>query len=147
MVTDAAGRVLLGRSVRGMWELPGGKNDGDESFVEAAVRELEEETGLKAETADARLLAILMDSVHGIPRVTAAVRITAFRGEPAVREPQLIHRWEWHDIADLPALPCGLFTPSAHVLDVVWPGRLPGLPPVHRHLLAEDDEMPRQTGL
>lgn len=139
VVTDEAGRVLLGRSVRGVWELPGGKNDGDESFVEAAVRELEEETGLQAEVADARLLALLMDSVHGIPRVTAAVRVAAFRGEPAVREPELIQRWEWHDVADLATLPCGLFTPSAHVLDVVWPGRLSGLPPVHRHLLAEDD--------
>ncbi|MFF8791086.1 NUDIX domain-containing protein [Streptomyces sp. NPDC015125] len=136
VVTDEAGRVLLGRSVRGVWELPGGKNDGAESFVEAAVRELEEETGLHAEVADARLLAILMDSIHGIPRVTAAVRVVAFRGEPAVREPKLIHRWEWHDVADLPTLPCGLFTPSAQVLDVVWPGRLPGLPPVHRHTLA-----------
>ncbi|MFJ9469308.1 bifunctional class I SAM-dependent methyltransferase/NUDIX hydrolase [Streptomyces caniferus] len=137
VVTDDAGRVLLGRSVRGVWELPGGKNDGDESFVEAAVRELEEETGLRAETADARLLALLMDSVHGMPRVTAAVRVVAFRGEPAVREPKLIHRWEWHDVRDLPTLASGLFTPSAHVLDVVWPGKLPGLPPVHHHALVQ----------
>ncbi|MEI5133418.1 NUDIX domain-containing protein [Streptomyces libani] len=135
VVTDEAGRVLLGRSLRGTWELPGGKNDGAESFVEAAVRELEEETGLRAKAADARLLAILMDAVHGMPRVTAAVRIVDFCGKPAVREPDLIHRWEWHDVADLPTLAAALFTPSAHVLDVVWPGLLPGLPPVHRHPL------------
>ncbi|MER0477553.1 hypothetical protein ABR737_04150 [Streptomyces sp. Edi2] len=95
---------------------------------------------MQAEAADARLPALLMDSVHGIPRVTAAVRVAAFRGEQAVREPELIRRWEWHDVADLPTLPCGLFTPSAHVLDVVGPGRLSGLPPVHRHLIAEDDD-------
>ncbi|MGW7486654.1 NUDIX domain-containing protein [Streptomyces sp. NPDC054786] len=117
--------------------MPGGKNDGDESFVEAAVRELEEETGLQAEAADACLLAILMDTAHGIPRVTGAVRVVAFHGEPAVREPKLVHRWEWHDVADLPTLASGLFTPSAHVLDVVWPGLLPGLPPVHRHRLVQ----------
>ncbi|MEE4419264.1 bifunctional class I SAM-dependent methyltransferase/NUDIX hydrolase [Streptomyces bugieae] len=133
VVTDAAGRVLLGHSVRGRWELPGGKNDADESFTEAAVRELAEETGLRAEPGDARLLAILMDSTHGIPRLTAAVRVTAFTGEPVVREPQLIRRWEWHEVHDLPALASGLFTPSAHVLDTVWPGLLPDLPPVHRH--------------
>ncbi|UZJ32730.1 bifunctional class I SAM-dependent methyltransferase/NUDIX hydrolase [Streptomyces endophytica] len=135
VVTDAAGRVLLGHSVRGGWELPGGKNDADESFTEAAVRELAEETGLRAEPGDARLLAILMDSTHGIPRLTAAVRVTAFTGEPAVREPQLIRRWEWHEVHDLPVLASGLFTPSAHVLDTVWPGILPDLPPVHRHPL------------
>ncbi|MFF8372969.1 NUDIX domain-containing protein [Streptomyces lydicus] len=133
VVTDAAGRVLLGRSVRGVWELPGGKNEGSESFVETAVRELEEETGLTAEATDARLLAILMDATHGIPRVTAAVRVVAFRGEPTVREPDLIRRWEWHEVTDLPSLASHLFTPSAHVLDTVWPGLLPGLPPVHRH--------------
>lgn len=136
VVTDAAGRVLLGHSVRGGWELPGGKNDADESFTEAAVRELAEETGLRAELGDARLLAILMDSTHGIPRLTAAVRVTAFTGEPVVREPHLIRRWEWHEINDLPALASGLFTPSAQVLDTVWPGLLPDLPPVHRHPVA-----------
>ncbi len=26
-----------------------------------------------------------------------------------------------------------LFRPSAHVIDTVWPGLLPGLPPVHRY--------------
>jgi protein-L-isoaspartate(D-aspartate) O-methyltransferase len=137
VVTDEAGHVLLGRSRRrGAWELPGGKNDGGESFVEAAVRELEEETGLTARAADARVWAILMDAVDGMPRVTAAVRVVDFCGKPAVREPDLISRWEWHDIAGLPTLATDLFTPSAHVLDVVWPGLLPDLPPVHRYPLA-----------
>ncbi|MGA5566684.1 bifunctional class I SAM-dependent methyltransferase/NUDIX hydrolase [Streptomyces platensis] len=136
VATNEAGHVLLGRSRRGTWELPGGKNDGGESFVEAAVRELEEETGLTARAADARVPAILMDSVDGMPRVTAAVRVVDYRGKPAVREPDLIRRWEWHDIADLPTLAAELFTPSAHVLDVVWPGLLPDLPPVHRYPLA-----------
>jgi protein-L-isoaspartate(D-aspartate) O-methyltransferase len=137
VVTDRAGRVLLGWSVRGVWELPGGKNDADEDFAVAAVRELEEETSLKADPAEARVRAILMDSVHGIPRVTAAVRVRAFSGEPLVTEPRLIHRWEWHDLDDLPLLGGPLFTPSAHVLDVMWPGLLPGLPPVHRYPVAD----------
>lgn len=140
VVTDPRGRVLLGWSVRGVWELPGGKNSAGEDFREAAVRELEEETGLKADPADARLLALLMDSVHGMPRLTAAVHVTAYTGEPAVTEPHLIHRWEWHDPADLPALPQPLFTPSAHVLDTLWPGLLPDLPPVHRYPVATEDQ-------
>ncbi|RSO14740.1 DNA mismatch repair protein MutT [Streptomyces sp. WAC 06725] len=137
VVTDETGRVLLGRSVHGLWELPGGKNAGGESFVRAAVRELEEETGLRAEAADARLVAMVMDEVHGMPRVTAAVRITAYTGAPVVREPELVRRWEWHEVADLPALAGGLFVPSAHVLETVWPGSLPGLPPVHRYHVVE----------
>lgn len=30
-----------------------------------------------------------------------------------------------------------LCMPGAHVLDTVWPGLLPGLPPVHRYRLAD----------
>ncbi|MEU9155025.1 hypothetical protein AB0D59_31830 [Streptomyces sp. NPDC048417] len=77
-----------------------------------------------------------MDSTHGIPRMTPAVRITAHAGEPAVTEPHLISRWEWHELSDLPHLDHPLFTPSAHVIDTVWPGLLPGLPPVHRYSIA-----------
>ncbi|MCX4760237.1 methyltransferase, FxLD system [Streptomyces sp. NBC_01275] len=136
VVTDPAGRILLGWSVRGVWELPGGKNDADEDYVDTAVRELEEETGLKADPANARLLAFLMDSVHGIPRMTAAVRITDCTGEPTVAEPHLLHRLEWHEVSDLPTLAQPLFTPSAHVIDTVWPGLLTGLPPVRRYPIA-----------
>jgi len=138
VVTDPAGRILLGWSVRGVWELPGGKNDAGEGFLEAGVRELEEETGLKADPlpGGARLLALLMDSTHGMPRLTGAVRVTSWSGQPTVTEPQLIHRWEWHEVADLPTLPQPLFTPSAHVIDMVWPGLLPDLPPVHRYPVA-----------
>jgi protein-L-isoaspartate(D-aspartate) O-methyltransferase len=139
IVTDSAGRILLGYSTRGAWELPGGKNAADEHFLDAAVRELEEETGVKADLADARLLAFLMDSTDGVPRLTAAVTVTAYTGEPTVTEPHLIHRWEWHEPTDLPGLAQPLFTPSAHVIDTVRPGLLTGLPPVHRYRITTAD--------
>jgi len=50
VLTDAAGRVLLFHAVTpevgpaGWWELPGGGIDGGESYLEAAVREVREET-------------------------------------------------------------------------------------------------------
>ncbi|WP_246204136.1 methyltransferase, FxLD system [Streptomyces tailanensis] len=148
VVTDPVGRILLGWSARReVWELPGGKDDAGEDFVDAAVRELQEETGLKADRADARLLAFLKDSTHGISRMTAAVRITAYTGEPAVTEAHLIRRWEWHEVTDLPALAQPLFTPSAHVINTVWPGLLPGLPPVHHYPAAPTEviEDPQQA--
>ncbi len=53
VLQDAGGRVLLfrarleSRSPAGWWELPGGGIDAGETYLEAAVRELKEETGLQ----------------------------------------------------------------------------------------------------
>ena len=57
VLTDAAGRVLLFHAVTpevgpaGWWELPGGGIDDGESYLEAAVREVREETGLRLDPA------------------------------------------------------------------------------------------------
>ncbi|MFJ8151229.1 methyltransferase, FxLD system [Streptomyces sp. NPDC094468] len=137
VVTDEAGRVLLGRSRRGMWELPGGKTSGAESFEAAAVRELAEETGLTASASDAHVVMMLADDSHGVPRLTAVVRITAWSGTLANRERHLFNRWEWHDLHALACLG-PLFAPAAQALDATWPGVIPGLAPVHSYPLAID---------
>lgn len=50
VIDEASGRVLLGRRKgshgAGTWALPGGWLEKGEEFAAAAVRELEEETGL-----------------------------------------------------------------------------------------------------
>ncbi|WP_199807792.1 methyltransferase, FxLD system [Streptomyces sp. NRRL S-350] len=137
VVTDAAGRVLLGRSRRGMLELPGGKTAGPEDFAAAAVRELAEETGLVAAPGDAHVLTMLVDDSHGVPRLTAVVRITSWTGELAVREPALFDRWEWFDLHSL-ACAGDIFAPAAAALDAVWPGVIPTLPAVTAYPLAVD---------
>ncbi|WP_079080649.1 methyltransferase, FxLD system [Streptomyces ardesiacus] len=135
VVTDDAGRVLLGRSRQGMLELPGGKPVGPEDFAATAVRELAEETGLVADPADAYVVAMLVDDSHGIPRLTAVVRITAWTGTLTNREPKLFDRWEFFD---LHALACvgDVFVPAASALDAVWPGVIPRLPPVLSYPIA-----------
>ena len=132
VVTDTAGRVLLGRSTRGMWELPGGRVETGESTQEAAVRELAEEAGVTAHLRDAHLLTILHDDRGDLPRLSAVIRITAWTGAPTVREPHRFTRWEWHDLHTLAGLG-PIFAPSAQALEAVWPGVLPGLPPVHSY--------------
>jgi 8-oxo-dGTP pyrophosphatase MutT (NUDIX family) len=58
-LVESGGRVLLVRraawdSMPGLWELPGGKIDGDEPVLDALARELDEETGLMLAAAELR---------------------------------------------------------------------------------------------
>ncbi|MFC9931281.1 methyltransferase, FxLD system [Streptomyces sp. NPDC127190] len=116
---------------------PGGKTRGPEGFAAAAVRELAEETGLVADPADAYVVTMLVDDSHGIPRLTAVVRITAWTGTLTNPEEDKFDRWEFFD---LHALACvgDIFVPAASALDAVWPGVIPDLPPVISYPLAAD---------
>ncbi|MEU8472693.1 methyltransferase domain-containing protein [Streptomyces sp. NPDC029006] len=135
VVTNVEGRVLLGWSKRGMWEIPGGKIEGAEPLDGAGVRELAEETGLHA--TGASVVTILTDAAQGVPRVTAVIRIAGVTGTLITAEPDKFTRWEWHDPHGLGCLG-PVFTPSAQALTAVWPGVIHGLPPVNAYPVAAE---------
>ncbi|WP_420036114.1 bifunctional class I SAM-dependent methyltransferase/NUDIX hydrolase [Streptomyces sp. cg28] len=116
--------VLLGRHRRGTLELPGGSVEPGESFEDAVVRELAEETGLIARTCDVELLGTLVDRVEDVLRVTVGARVHAWQGRPATQPDESVGDWAWHRLDNLPD---GLFECSAQIL-TSWK---PGLPIDH----------------
>ncbi|MFD9729721.1 NUDIX domain-containing protein [Streptomyces sp. NPDC059072] len=139
VVTNDRREVLLGwNPSQGVWELPAGKVEPGEAFEATAVRELGEETGLHASPEAVLLLGTLCDVTHGLTRITEIARLTEYTGDPTVREPELIGRWEWHTPTSLCRLPQPLFTASAQALNLAWPGLLPDVPAAHH--------TPRPTG-
>ena len=84
----------------GTWTMPGGKVEYMEKLVDAAKRELEEETGLKAKKID--FLCISDDMTDTAHYVTAVFKVNDYSGIVKTMEPETILEWRWFDLNDLP---------------------------------------------
>ncbi|MEY9842111.1 NUDIX domain-containing protein [Streptacidiphilus sp. EB103A] len=129
------GKILLGHSARfpGLLEAVGGKLETGtvvEDLRHTAARELEEETGLKADPADVQLRSVLIDQC-GVPRVTVAAYISKFSGQPRATEPDLIGAWEWFPVGE--PLPGGVFKPTLDILATCFPEHFHADRPARRY--------------
>jgi 8-oxo-dGTP pyrophosphatase MutT (NUDIX family) len=107
VVTDAENRVLMMWRHRFLtdtwaWELPMGIVETGEAPIDAAAREVEEETGWRpgplTHLIRSQPGAGIMDAVHHVFRATTATRI----GEPTERNES--DRIEWIPLTDVPAM-------------------------------------------
>lgn len=93
---------------QGTWTMPGGKVDFMEKLIDAAKRELEEETSILATKLD--FLCISDDMTDTAHYVTVGFIANEYNGEVNTMEPETILEWKWFDLDNLPN---NLYKPSA----------------------------------
>lgn len=97
-------KVLMGKRLKkagyGTWGFPGGHLEMGESFIAAAKRELEEETGLIADTLEFSSLVNTPQADEHYMQVNFVV--TEWHGELVNKEPDICEAWEWFPLDNLP---------------------------------------------
>ncbi len=97
---------------QGTWTMPGGKVEYMEKLVDAAKRELEEETSLIAN--DLKLICISDDMTDTAHYVTVGFLVNKYSGKIKDMEPETILEWKWFDIDNLPD---NMYKPSKKVIE------------------------------
>ncbi len=127
VIVNKKGQVLLGRRHddpvkadsdlhgEGTWSLPGGKNDFGEKAKDSIWREVFEETSIRLNKNDMKIITIQDEIVPDAHYLTLGWLCCDFLGEAKVMEPDEITKWQWFEID---ALPSPIFKPCVNMLQV-----------------------------
>lgn len=87
----------------GMWHLPSGHLEAGESIEQGAIREAEEEIGVRIDPEDLRFVHLMHHRNPGEePRVGVFFEVTRWWGEPTIREPHKCGKLGWFPLDMLP---------------------------------------------
>ena len=100
------GRVLMGRRRNvvfgdGLYHVPAGRLEADETVVDGLLREALEETGIVLSPDDLDLVHV-MHLRDGSDRLSLFFTAERWSGTIENREPEKCAGWEWLPVADLP---------------------------------------------
>lgn len=98
----------------GTWTMPGGSFHFGESFETVAVRETQEETGIKLDPNTLKVISLANDVVEDAHFITIGLLCEKIPlQDPKVMEPDEIVEWQWFHLDDLPS---PLFFPSEKII-------------------------------
>jgi len=99
------GKILMGKRKSahgsGLWAFPGGHLEFGETVEACAIRELEEETGLRAQ----KWMLGGWENTFFLPEkhyITLFIYVTEFAGELKLMEPEKCEGWDWFSVDALP---------------------------------------------
>ncbi|MWA07692.1 NUDIX hydrolase [Streptomyces sp. BA2] len=88
---------------KGLWHMPSGKLDRDETLTAGAARELLEETGVEVDPDHLRLVHVVHHRQNdAMERIGFFFVATEWSGEPVNREPAKCLGLEWFSVHELP---------------------------------------------
>jgi len=101
IIIEKDGMILLGKrknaAGEGLYGLPGGHVEPGETVIQTAIRELQEETGLKVQPDDLELIVVADAPDSEYPYLHIAFKLMSYEGEPKLCEPEKCEGWEWKD--------------------------------------------------
>lgn len=117
IVENEENKILLGYNKKhSFWSLPGGKVEGDETFEQAAMRELFEEAGIRANISAEHIISEQYDLVKQKVYDNRVLHIKLSGIVPGNgQEPETFTEWRFFA---KDALPEDLFTASREALDI-----------------------------
>lgn len=121
IVENEKGEVLLGHNKKGFWSFPGGKNEEGETWEEAVMRELKEETGLelKVTAKDSKLEQY--DFVNGVVYDNRVYHVKTLNVSVGNGEPEKFIEWKFFPKDSLPE---NTFDPSRYALEFISSGKV-----------------------
>lgn len=104
LLINESDQILIGQRQNGFrpgtFGVPGGRVELDEPLVEAAKRELAEETGITANTL--QYIGVVREWQGTVNFIHFIYQCTDYTGEPQNMEPHKCLGWQWYDLDALP---------------------------------------------
>lgn len=124
ILINEAGKILMGKRnndvdkadsemhEEGTWTLPGGNIEYGETFFEAGIREIKEETNLDAK--DLEVICVQTDMNQYAHYISVGMICKNFSGIIRVMDSEEIIKWDWFS---LDSLPSNIFSASKKTID------------------------------